>query len=245
MNAVAKLETNVVPVSDSGALMEIISRAASDPGTDVGKLEKLMDLYERVKGNQAKQEFDQAMALAQEEMGPVRTDASNTQTKSKYATYAALDRALRPIYSKHGFAISYGTADGAEAGHVRVVADVMHRSGHSKTFHIDMPSDGKGAKGGDVMTKTHATGSAFSYGQRYLVKGIFNIVVSDDDDGNSAGGSGPISADQAATIRGLIERFKVNIESFCNTYKIEAIPDLPAAKYREAVERLNMKGVAK
>lgn len=245
MNALAKLETNVVPVSDSGALMEIISRAASDPGTDVGKLEKLMDLYERVKGNQAKQEFDQAMALAQEEMGPVRTDASNPQTKSKYATYAALDRALRPIYSKHGFALSYGTGEGAESGYVRVVADVMHRGGHSKTFHIDMPADGKGARGNDVMTKTHATGSAFSYGQRYLVKGIFNIVVSDDDDGNSAGGSGPITQEQLVNVRGLIERFRVNIESFCKTYNIEALPDLPASKYREAIERLNAKGLTK
>lgn len=245
MNAPAKIEANVVPVNDGGALMEIISRAASDPNTDVEKLGKLMDLYERIMGNQAKQAFDQAMALAQEEMGPVRTDASNPQTRSKYATYAALDRVLRPIYSKHGFALSYGTADGAEPGYVRVVADVMHRGGHSKQFHIDMPADGKGAKGNDVMTKTHATGSAFSYGQRYLVKGVFNIVVSDDDDGNSAGGNGPITAEQATNIRGLIERFKVNIESFCKTYNIEAVPDLPASKYREAVERLNMKGSAK
>jgi hypothetical protein len=33
-----------------------------------------------------------------------------------------------------------------------------------------MPGDGKGAKGGDVMTKTHATGAALSYGQRYLAE---------------------------------------------------------------------------
>jgi hypothetical protein len=48
---------------------------------------------------------------------------------------------------------------------------------------IDMPADGKGAKGGDVMTKTHAMGAAASYGQRYLLKLIFNIavVVSFDD----------------------------------------------------------------
>ncbi len=49
-----------------------------------------------------------------------------------------------------------------------------------------MPADGKGAKGGDVMTKTHATGAAASYGARYLLKGIFNIAVGDDDrDGNA------------------------------------------------------------
>jgi hypothetical protein len=50
-----------------------------------------------------------------------------------------------------------------------------------------MPADGKGAKGGDVMTRTHATGSALSYGMRYLLKMIFNVAVGeDDDDGNDA-----------------------------------------------------------
>jgi len=37
------------------------------------------------------------------------------------------------------------------------------------------------------MTKTHAAGSGMSYGQRYLLKMIFNIAFSDDD-GNKASG---------------------------------------------------------
>jgi ribosomal protein L37AE/L43A len=50
-----------------------------------------------------------------------------------------------------------------------------------------MPADGKGAKGNDVMTKTHAAGAAGSYGARYLLKGIFNVAIGEnDDDGNGA-----------------------------------------------------------
>jgi hypothetical protein len=50
-----------------------------------------------------------------------------------------------------------------------------------------MPADGKGARGNDVMTKTHATGSAVSYGMRYLLKMIFNVSSGEaDDDGNAA-----------------------------------------------------------
>jgi hypothetical protein len=51
-----------------------------------------------------------------------------------------------------------------------------------------MPADGKGARGNDVMTKTHAAGSAMSYGMRYLLKLIFNVAVGVDldDDGNGA-----------------------------------------------------------
>jgi hypothetical protein len=47
-----------------------------------------------------------------------------------------------------------------------------------------MPTDGKGARGNDVMTKTHATGAAMTYGQRYLFRLIFNLAVGEDSDGN-------------------------------------------------------------
>ena len=74
--------------------------------------------------------------------------------------------------------------------HVRVVCYVGHVGGHSRAYHVDMPADGKGAKGGDVMTKTHAVGAGMSYGMRYLLKMIFNIAIGeDDDDGNGAGDS--------------------------------------------------------
>jgi len=65
---------------------------------------------------------------------------------------------------------------------------LSHASGHTRTYSCDMPADGKGAKGNDVMTKTHAAGSAMSYGQRYLLKLIFNVAIGEqDDDGNGAG----------------------------------------------------------
>jgi hypothetical protein len=119
-------------------------------------------------------------------MRPVAADASNPQTKSKYASYAALDSVLRPIYTKHGFGLSFDTGEGAPTGWVRVLCYVTHAGGHARTYHADMPADGKGAKGGDVMTITHAVGAAMSYGMRYLLKMIFNVAVGEDDrDGNA------------------------------------------------------------
>lgn len=94
---------------------------------------------------------------------------------------------MRPIYTKHGFGLSFDTGEGAPDLYVRVVCYVTHTGGHARTYHADIPADGKGAKGGDVMTRTHAVGAAMSYGMRYLLKMIFNVAVGeDDDDGNSA-----------------------------------------------------------
>src|SRR5690606_13896380 len=93
------------------------------------------------------------------------------------------------IYTSNGFALSFGTDPLDVESVVRVTCHVSHVAGFTRKYAIDMPSDGKGAKGNDVMTKTHATGSATQYGMRYLLKMIFNVAIGDeyDDDGNQAG----------------------------------------------------------
>ncbi len=177
--------------NEAASIIQIIADAARDPNVDIEKMERLWGMHERLKNRAAEEAFNAAMNAAQGEMGRVAADAANPQTHSRYATYGALDRAVRPIYSKNGFALSFDTGEGAPEGYVRVLAYVSHSAGHTRTYRADIPADGKGAKGNDVMTKTHASGAAMSYGMRYLLKLIFNIAIGeDDDDGNGAGGDG-------------------------------------------------------
>jgi hypothetical protein len=247
MNQIAKVQdhmpSNIIAAS---SMMEVIARAASDPNTDVTKLERLMAMAERVKAKDAEQAFNAAMTAAQGEMGRISADANNPQTRSKYASYAALDRVVRPVYTRHGFALSFDTGVDTIPEHVRVLCHVSHKDGHARTYQVDMPADGKGAKGGDVMTKTHAVGAAMSYGSRYLLKMIFNVAVGeDDDDGNGAGGNGPITDEQVSIIAELLVRFDADVPKFCKFMGVEAVKDIPAKHYRKAVESLNLKGKQK
>ena len=174
--------------NEAGSLIRAITTAASDPNVDIEKMERLWAMVERVKDREREEAFNAAMNKAQSEMGRVSADAANPQTKSLYATYGKLDAKVRPVYTKHGFSISFNEGDGAPEGHVRILAYVSHAAGHTRTYKADLPNDGKGAKGGDVMTKTHATGSAHTYGRRYLLKDIFNIAIGEEDnDGNGDG----------------------------------------------------------
>jgi hypothetical protein len=178
-----------MPVVDADPVLQLIIRAASDPAVSMDKMERLLAMQDQRRAQQARDAYDAAMADAQEAMKAIRADAENSQTHSKYATYAALDHATRPIYSLHGFALSFNTGDSPRENELRVLCTVSHRGGHRQEYRIDMPADGKGARGNDVMTRTHATGAAASYGQRYLLKLIFNLAVGDvDDDGNGADG---------------------------------------------------------
>lgn len=230
-------DDNIVPVESAG-IMAVISRAASDPATDVNKLERLMALYERLETRKAEQLFNQAMTDAQTEIRPIAADLSNTSTKSKYASFPALDRVMRPIYTKHGFALSFDTGDSPQ-DMVRVLCYVSHREGFSRTYKADIAADGKGAKGGDVMTKTHAIGSAMSYGQRYLLKLIFNIAVGDDDGNAASDTAEKINEEEIAKILTLIDRSHSDIEKWCKYMKIESIAALPKKRLGDALESLN------
>lgn len=236
------------PVSDAAALLATITRVATDATVDVNKFQQMLAIYERIDAKRAESAFTNSMVDAQAEMRPVSQDAANPQTRSKYASYAALDNALRPIYTKHGLALSFDTADSPVEGYVRIVCKVAHRDGHSERPHLDLPADGKGAKGGDVMTKTHATMSAVSYGRRGLLKMVFNIAEGEyDDDGN---GGGSVNTDcitdaQAAQIEQIHIDNGFDLNVFLKWAKIEKFADLRADKYARVMSALSDKIKAK
>lgn len=245
MNQVARKGPDAVPVppSDAVAFVSMIERAARDPNVDMDKLERLLAMKERQETRAAEQAFAEAMTKAQSEMRAVATDLNNSQTRSRYASYMALDKATRPIYTRHGFALSFNTDVGPTPDILIVGCSVMHSGGYTRHYSVPMPADGKGAKGGDVMTKTHATGAAMTYGQRYLLKLIFNIAVGEDTDGNEPGGT--INEQQGEIIAALIVEAKADIAKFLKWVGAESISDIPAKKFAAAVAMLETKKRAK
>lgn len=222
-----------VQVSNATSLLQAITQAASNPDVDIDKMERLWAMHEQMVKREAETAFNNAMTECQKEIRRVAPNADNPQTKSRYATYAKLDKVLRPIYTEQGFAISYDTDQSPHPEHIRVLAYVS-RGGHTRTYKIDMPTDGKGARGGDVMTKTHAAGAGMQYGMRYLLKGIFNVAIGDEDkDGN----------DPPKLPATDFERFKKAIEATTTKDKAkekwhEGIKACEAAGDREAAEDL-------
>lgn len=179
-------------------------------GASIEVIERLKALYDREREKAEEADFNAAMNRVQAGLVRVAPDLNNPQTHSKYASYAAIDRVLRPVYSKEGFSLSFNTEESKLAEHVKIVCFVSHSGGFTRRYQVDMPADGKGAKGGDVMTKTHATASAMSYGKRYLAGFVFNLAIGLDDDGNAA----------SAELPGIVEMLKA----------IEEAPDMSALK---------------
>lgn len=240
-------EVVALPVQ-ADPLLTLIERVACDPSADVGKMRALLEMHQSLQDRQAVKMYGVAMAAAQMEMEPIRTDAANSQTKSRYASFPALDRALRPIYTKHGFALSFNTEPCDQPDKVNLVCDVFHRDGHMRRHALQMPADGKGAKGNDVMTKTHAAGSALSYGQRYLTKMIFNISVARDDDGNRAAQGAPadetgelLSDAQLSQIKALAVEVGADVPAFCKWANVVSLEAILASQFGKAMAAMAAK----
>jgi hypothetical protein len=198
-----------------------LMQLALEHNAPVETIERLAALKEHLLEREAEAEFNSAMHRCQEKMRRIGADALNKQTSSRYATYTKLDAAIRPIYTSEHFCLSFNTEPIEKVDTQRIICYVSHRNpgapfSHTRKYMIDMPADGKGAKGGDVMTKTHATGSAASYGMRYLLKMIFNVAVGEsDDDGN--GGQVGDGLDEK-TFAALIEK----IEGATSEYELKS-----------------------
>jgi hypothetical protein len=239
-----KLAPTVQDVLDEkdreNAIINVIARAASDPNTDVDKLERLLAMQERVLEREAKRAYDNAMRAAQEEIRPILKNRENKETHSTYADLEQISDMADPIIHKHGFSLSYGTADCPKDDHYRVTCEVSHTGGFSKDHQADVPIDNTGPKGSKNKTDTHGFGSALSYGRRYLKVLIFDIKMTDDD-GRAAGNGGPINEEQVAVLNGLADAVGADKRKLCNYLKIDALPQLAALKYNDTVHLLEQK----
>lgn len=172
----------------SNSLIQVIERAAINPDVDIDKMERLLNMQERIVDKQAEQDWNTAMTKAQLAMPIIKPDGENTHTVSKYAKYETINKVIKPIYADNGFSLTFGQGKGDEVN-IKVTCDVAHIGGYTKQYFIDLPPDTLGIGGKRNKTDIHGTASAFSYAQRYLVKLIFNLTISgEDDDGNAAGG---------------------------------------------------------
>src|SRR6266404_3054873 len=90
----------------AATLLDFVAMAVKDPAIDVNKLDMLLRMQREIIADNARVEFNAAMNAAQSEIQPVARTAENTQTKSWYAKLEAVDAAIRPIYLRHGFALS-------------------------------------------------------------------------------------------------------------------------------------------
>jgi hypothetical protein len=159
----------------------LIERAV-DRGVTAAELKELAALQEWSDRRAAFKAYNLAMNACQSKLPSVLKNATNDHTNKKYATLDAIQALCTPVITEHGFSLSFGSSAPRIEGHLLLWMDIRHRDGHVERIEGDIPLDGTGAKGGkSSMNATQATGSTYSYGQRYLMKMGFNLRLAGED----------------------------------------------------------------
>lgn len=226
--------------SEASAIVQMIERAASNPAVDIDKMERLLQMQERVLDRRAEAAYSAALAEMQPELpvigerGGIKDRNGNIQ--STYAKWDDINEAIKPALARHGFSLTFEL--GREEGQIFVTGVLRHREGHKEKTTIHLPLDTSGSK-----NAVQAVGSSTSYGQRYTARALLNLTSrfaeDRDDDGRASGGSVTVSDEEADEIRDLATKAKVSIDKFLKLMKAESVADILKKDRSRALQILN------
>jgi len=175
--------TDLAPASPSVSMFE---RLAMDPNVPVDKLEKLIELQERIMRHNAQAAFNAAFSKMQPKI-PIIDEHGRIEVKgtlrSTYAPLEDIHEVVKPITARHGFAIRHRTEWPQDrSGIIRIVGILSHEQGHSEESTFEAPMDRS-----DYRTDIQSMGSTVSYGRRYTTLDLLNIATRKADNDGQAG----------------------------------------------------------
>lgn len=241
------------PAPEPATLYQALIQIARDPSADVAKMHAAKDLLLQLESNEARKAFTRAFNALQFELPTIDKDGridhgegttarGNRKLKAMYSTYPNLMRVCRPLLKAHGFTFNNAIEPTTDQTKIIVVGYLTHVDGHAMKSEFPL-----GADAGPGRSTAQAWGSATSYGRRYNLILLLDIVSEApqdaDDDGfskkkNTDGdttGIVLVSDDQAISLRDAIEANGLNTKKFCEKYQIKRVIDLPAQTFEAAI----------
>jgi hypothetical protein len=199
MNDIAVVEQN-----QTNSVLAVISRAATDTNVDIGKMERLLDMQERVMAKDAEMAFYSDMSELQDEMPTIKKEGAitvNGSVRSRYARFEDILGQTKHLLKKYGFSVAFKS--NFVEGQLEITGTLSHRQGHHESTTMRLPFDDSGAK-----NSVQQIGSSVSYGKRYVYCMLLNInITEDDDDGNAA--------DPKNTLEAQFERLLKHNDQVC------------------------------
>jgi hypothetical protein len=240
-HALATVEPNLPAPT---TVYELIGQLARDPNVDPSRIAQLMDLQERAEARQAEREFTAAMNRVQQKLQDVKITKSGkiefeskrtgTSQSTPYAKYENVWHVVGPILLGEGFSVSFGTQPLPEKGGIIISATLHHIAGHSQTESMPLPYDTSGSK-----NSIQAVGSSLSYGKRYLLFALVNLIAENEDDDGMA--INFISEEQQQNIEALISECGLSAEGrskFMDFLGVKAVGDIQKGGYHAAINFL-------
>lgn len=234
MNAIAKTtEAENLPTkaTESAAILTMIERMALNPEIDPDRIERFIALKERIDANAAKVDFNNALAEAKAQIGPVLKNRKGHNDK-KYADFSAIAKVVDPVVTSLGLSYRFRT----EQTDRITVTCIISGHGHSEENSLSGPPDASGSK-----NAIQAIGSTLTYLQRYTLVQALGLSVAEDDDGKAAGADLAVNDQQREALDNLIEQTGADLDKFLAFFQIQFLAELPSKRFDEARRMLEAK----
>ncbi len=190
--------------------------------------------------------FNAALRRIQSKLKTISKRGWNPDTQSNFATTEDIDNEIQSLLQEEGMSLSFvpNTSDKPD---MVLIVGTLSLGAYSREYPLEMPADGKGAKGGGVMSRTHATGSAITYGKRYLKNMIFDLRFKEiDNDGNKASISESMLkswTDKLAKAKDMTEANAISLDAIRavrgDTKSVQAIGQAKNKRIKELREENN------
>ena len=213
--------------SNSPAEMIKIAMAA---GTDLDKLEKLLNIQERYEANQAKKAYHVAMTAFKANPPKINKDkkVSYKDVKYNHASLANVTEKINTELSKYGLSASWSTK---QNGQILVTCKITHVKGHSEETTLSAGADTTGSK-----NSIQAMGSTITYLERYTLLALTGLAASEDDDGMAT--TECITEAEGNAILDKVTDAKIDLAQFLVYMKVEKLEEIAKKDYNKAITAL-------
>jgi hypothetical protein len=221
---------------------QLIAQAV-EKGLSADAIEKLTRLYVELEERNDRKALFAAIAKAKREFPKFektsKYDVTNAAgQKIREGDYAKLEVMLpgaEPVLEANDLFVTWGQQS-SNVGMLRVTCTVTHANGQAHTEGFDVTTESRAG-----MSPQQKFSSATSFGMRLAFMLLFGIVPSTPEEIEREYDNTPVSDEQAATLRAMLDEVKANVPAFLAMMDAESVEKIPARRYGYAVQALEAK----
>jgi ERF superfamily len=245
------------------SVLSIIAAASRDPNFNPANMKALLDMRREEIAEAARMASIRDFSALQAELPSIRQDrkieirkkdatgerTGAVQQATPYATFNNIMTVIKPLLRKHHFNLHFTTSPFAD-GRLLVRGILDHDDGHQRVTEFALPAETSGSK-----NNLQGWGSSQSYGKRYAMIALLNIISHAPEDADTDGNFDknlkpskngfaevddpkPISRAQLDELVKQIVASGLKLERFLIHYGIEKVADLSAELYEPALKQI-------
>ncbi len=241
MNELTKVEPQALDVARPAPSVGDMLQAVIEKGVtaeNVGAVEKIVQLYERMQEKAAEREFATAFVALQADIpNVVATKAvpnNDGGVRYKFAPFEDIMRQVGPMLQRHGFTVSFSNR--YEGARLIETCTLQHTGGHKRSndFAVRIGS------GPPKATESQADGAAATYAKRFALTDALNIVVAHLDNDARAEGA-PVTKEQAFELERRVAETNSDREKFLKFAMSKSFAEIASVKFDMLDQYLSVK----